>query len=450
MGLKLIKKDNKADIKPKELQKPEPKPTDDELAAMLMAELGEDYAFWCDEWWHYDDGVWSPVKTISRISRDVLIANKHRSIKPTKALAQSIEWFASLDVEVPESDVDSYYQYLNLSNGLLNLETFELEPHRRDTYLTKQLDYEYNPDAECPTWIEFISSVLVDPDDNEIDPEMVALFQEAAGYTLTADTHHRVSFWLYGSSATGKSTAVNALSGVLNAYHATVNLNELGTNKYMLASIQGARMVSCGEMNAHIKLDDGAYKILVSDDEVYADVKYKDAITFKPRCKVWWAMNNLPYVSDRSGAVNNRILIIPFHRAFERYEWDFELSSKLHDERPGILNWMLHGLDRLRRQGRFTYSEQVELATEDMQQTNDVYALFLADDEWVNPQGRTKPLHLYKAFSAWAEERGIKKHASFRNIGTEWKRLGLVAGNSAGRYYEPVSLVGTGSTFDRE
>jgi putative DNA primase/helicase len=420
-----------------------PPPDDDQLADIVIADIKHEYRFFHSGWHKYENGLWCEVKNIYPHVIKVLRANRARGIRPSKGRVGSVDFFVQTALEI-EDDlvVDDYPQYFNVQNGLFNLDKMELEPHRKDVLVTAQAGFKYDPKAGAPVFKEWIASMLVKPNTTATDWTLVNLVQEMMGYCLTADTSHRVSFWIVGASGTGKSTVVNLMVQMMRSYHKTIDLNQLATNRFLLATIAGKRLVTSVEASAGVKLDDGVYKTLVSDDMLLADVKNRDPIEFIPQCKVVWAMNNLPYVGDRSGAVDSRILIIPMTRVIPRDEWDLRLDEKLSAELPGIFNFALEGLKRLRSQGSFTRVAQSETMSDEYRKMQDIYAAFLEDTDWCAlGQGRIEPTKLYKAFSAWCAETGIRNFASRISVSREWERLGLERTKSNGiRYYNGVSL----------
>ena len=419
-----------------------PVPDDDQLANIVVDTVEKDYRFFHHDWHKWHNGLWESVKNINSYILDVLRENRKLGVRLTRGRVKSVDFFVQTALEIEDdTTVDNYPQYFNCENGLFNLDTMQLEKHRKDVYVTAQAGFSYDDKANAPIFKDWIAKMLVKPNTKDTDWSLVNLVQEMMGYSLTADTSHRVSFWIVGASGTGKSTLVNLMVKMMKSYHKTIDLNQLATNRFLLATIAGKRLVTSVEASAGVRLDDGIYKTLVSDDMLLADVKNRNPIEFIPQCKIVWAMNNLPYISDRSGAVDSRILIIPMTNAIPRSEWDRKLDNKLSDELAGIFNFALEGLKRLRAQGHFTRVKQSETMSDEYRRMQDIYAAFLEDETWcVRGNGRAEPTPLYKAFSAWCKENGIRNFASKVSVSREWERLGLQRKKDTRRYYQGISL----------
>ncbi|MDX2161161.1 MAG: phage/plasmid primase, P4 family [bacterium] len=402
-----------------------PKPTDDELAVELHQQFNGNYQFFRNQWHLYTGGYWKARKNISRELRDHMIKNKFRGVKPTKNKASSIEWFLQADLELEdESCVDEAPQYINMANGLFNLNTLELEPHRRDVYMTAQVDYPYDPDADCPAFEQFVRTSLTKRDGSP-DYAIQHLLLEALGYSLTADTSRKTSFWLVGASGSGKSTLIGILRDLMGSFHTTLDLNQLAINRFLLAQVAGKRVVTCTEADVNSFLADGVYKTLVGgDDEIVADVKNREPIRFIPQCKVWWAMNEMPRVSDRSDAVFGRVKIFPFWHTIPAHQRDYNLKAKLHAERSGIFNLALVGLQRLRRAGDWDHVDQVEEMKQQYREENDTELTYVNERLEMGLSYEAKTTALYQDYKAWAEENGFRSK-NRNQIIKEWERLGL-------------------------
>src|SRR5262249_9791470 len=76
--------------------------------------------------------------------------------------------------------------------------------------------------------------------------------------------------------------------------------------------------------------------------------------------------NELPRISDTSGALVGRLIVLVLRRSFYGRE-DPALTARLLTELPGILNWAVHGYRRLRQRGYFVPPATAREALEDLE-----------------------------------------------------------------------------------
>lgn len=333
------------------------------------------------------------------------------------------------DVFVPDRRITelemSAAKYINLQNGLFNLETFKLEPHNPDLYFTTQLSFLYDESAACPTFKRFLNTSLAH-EDGTTDSQMVMLAQEALAYSMTARTDLKSSFWLVGKPDTGKSTLIGAVRAIMGNLHATIDLNQLATNRFLLSGIVGKRVVTFTEADTALTLPDALYKAMVGgQDEIFVDVKNKPGISFVPTAKFWWAMNNAPRVNDRSGATLNRLLPILFEHPIAPDERNPNLPRQIVDERSGIFNYLLHGYARLVETGQFTLPERSMKWREQYRHENDVHAMYAADRLDFNSAFVVTGQELYDSYRDYCERNGYRP-TNAGNAAKEWRRLGLM------------------------
>ena len=419
-----------------------PKPTDDELGDQLIADWKGNYAFMYGAWHFYASGLWRADRRVEFQFWNILIRNKARGIKPNAGKASSVEKYCQLRLLVDEEALTLNTPYINLRNGLFNLDANELEYHRPDLYLTSQLDFEFDPSATCPTWEHFLQSVLVQ-EDGSTDWQLIQLVREAFFYSLTSDTSYRVSFWLVGASGTGKSTLVNTLIMLAGDSHTSIDLDSLRENPYQLAEIAGKRVVTFSEPDSRQPLADGLYKKIVSKDPITARSPYGKPFSFVPLCKVWGSMNDTPRVSDRSDAVFGRVIIIPMNRVIPESEKDYQLEDKLRAEIAGIFNWALQGRETLHKFG-FTHARQSEDARQQYKLENDIERAFVSERCVFKTGEKLSNDELYLAYRSWCSESGYLAKGKIA-VGKEWKRLGLVQVKSG----DGKSRLWKGITFQR-
>jgi len=403
------------------------KPDSDQLAQYVYSQMQSNYAYFNDSWHIWYQDVWLARKNINRGIRDVLRTIRNRGVKNDSATVGQVNFFLKTEMEMmDESCVDNYPDYVNCANGMFNLRTMKLEPLTPQFLITQKAEWTYDPNATCPTFLSWLESMLTYPDGTP-DPLMIYLVQEAFGYSLTTDTRYRMSFWLKGPKHSGKSTLLEVLGELLSIYHCVLDLNQLDKNRYLLALTYRKRVATCAETEKGLKINDGQYKQLVDNaSKVVADVKHKEPITFKPTAKIWWAMNNFPYINDNTGAVHSRVTVIPYHRSISIEERDLDLLDKIRMELPGVFNWALQALVRLNQQKRFTVSPQSDELKRDLEVKDSVYLQFLDDEQWCQPGEVTLSRHLNAAFKSWCSIQGIRNNGgSDKRRKQEWVDAGL-------------------------
>ena len=111
------------------------------------------------------------------------------------------------------SDFESKPNIYNCLNGTLDLLTQEFHKHCPEDMLTKLSGVEYDPEARCDRWEQFISEVM------EGDEERAVYFQKALGYALQGNPTQECFFVLYGpTTRNGKGTAMETYLALMGDY----------------------------------------------------------------------------------------------------------------------------------------------------------------------------------------------------------------------------------------
>lgn len=424
------------------------KPDDDEIALALAQEWRGKVAFFHSEWKVYEGGMWvgRDSSEIRRFIRRWLRDWRNRGVNVSQTRVKSLTSMLEDDLFISNRVImeraHERAQYVNLRNGMFNLSTMEFEPHHRaDLYFTNQLDFDYDPDADCPTFRRYLNTSLVYPDSTKTDHTLKTLLLQALGYSMTARTDLKASFWLVGKKDSGKSTFVALLKALMGNLHGTIDLTQLGTNRFLLAGIVGKRVITFTEASGSSVLPDALYKALTGgSDEIYADVKNREPITFRPESKVWWAMNEMPRITDRSGATTRRIIIIPFNRTIPEHERIPNLEQILIKERPGIFNEMVTHYARLvNAGGQFEYCEQSERQRQEYILENDTEATYIRDRALLHESFRVGSKALHEDYMQWCEDNGFKAK-SINQVAREWRRLGFTYVKSNIAYWQGLKL----------
>lgn len=426
---------------------------DDRLTMVLERKTQGNIQFFRNSWRAYGTGVWGDreKEEIRRMIRVFLRAFRRKGIKVTAGQVSSLETMMRDAIYVPDRVLNEIQKeqkkYIPLRNGIYNLETWKLEPHRKDLYFTYQLDFDYDEDADCPTFQRYLATSLVHQNGTP-DATLVEFVYEVLAYCMTARTDLKASFWLLGKPDSGKSTFVAFVRELMGALHVSIDMEQMGKNTFMLSSLIGKRVATCTEAEAGAMIADGLYKAISGgSDAIWTDVKNKDGISFIPEVKLLWAMNNAPRTRDRSDAIFNRLKIIPFNRSVPKSERDPQLLQKLLEEKSGIFTLLMWRYRRLSRRKDFELPEQSKEALEGYRLKNDTERTFANECLKKDENGKIQTKDLHAAYKAWCVENGF--HAKQLNeVASDWERIGLISKKSGGvMYWCGYSLITRPTTF---
>ena len=415
---------------PNNLNKPTT-PTHDELRDRYTDADG-DCSYGLGEWRRYKNGIWPIVPELAikqRICETIEVA-KPEGIKPTNSLLSSVTELTRVKVSIPDDAWDADPDILVCKNGTLRISSRKPGPHKRTYYATSAVPYDYDPKAIPVVWRYFLNNTV---------PAAKAFLQEFAGYALTTNMTHELALWLFGPPGSGKSTFLAGLQAMLGHRAGLLGLAEIERNRFALADLPGKTLVVASEQPSSYLASTNVLNQIISGEPLQVERKYRDPITIVPRCKVAWAMNELPRVADANSGLFRRVKVVKFP-VLPPDERDPEIKRDIEGEGAGILNWALEGLEQLQKRGRFDVPAGVEEATTQFRENNDVPALFVADKCIIDADAREKASALYSEYRQWCEDNGHRPQSSTR-LADDWQRLGFerkrIKGSS---YYQGVRV----------
>lgn len=269
--------------------------------------------------------------------------------------------------------------YVSLANGLLDWRNGKLIPWDSNTYLTVQLPIHWDPNADCPVWKNALEQWLP-------DPEVRAFLQEFVGLCLIPDTSFRTAVFLYGRGSNGKSLFID---GVSKLFGDTIHFTPLHriAERFETANLQNKLINVCGDIDPKYLSDTGTLKAVISGDKIMGEYKHGKSFYFTPVTRLMFSANEIPRARDRSEGWYSRWRMVEFPVKFERDSaFKIEFEQKLAQELPGILNWALEGLRRLKADNNFTDSQAIEDAMHTYFVENDNIANFVHERLLVNEQ----------------------------------------------------------------
>ena len=293
-------------------------------------------------------------------------------------------------------------EILACRNGLLHLPTRALLPHTPTFFGFNAVDYAYDETAERPAgWLEFLASIWAR------DHQSIDTLQELFGLLLTADTSHQKAFLIVGPRRSGKGTIARVLTALLGPENVVgPSLNGLSQNFGLapligkpLAIISDARL--SGRTDAHAITE--RILAITGEDSLSIDRKFRDVWTGQLPTRFLILTNVLPKLTDASGALASRFVVLRLTRSFFGQE-DRALTRRLTAELPAILQWAMIGRDRLAKRGHFEQPESAHQAAMELEDLASPIGAFLRDRCEIGTGYAIGVDALYTAWSTWCTE----------------------------------------------
>lgn len=276
--------------------------------------------------------------------------------------------------------------------------------HTPNFFTFNELEYDYMPGAKCPNFIKFLHSVWPN------DPDLILQLQEWMGYCLVSDISLQKFALFIGKSRSGKGVLTDVISEMVGRSNSVAPPLARLTNDSTLHSMSKARVALIPDAHSvhHAKRDDvlSVLKAITGCDPMDYHVMYKGTQTSVFKVKFILSTNNMPEFIDASGALVNRMLVFPFNISFAGRE-NPNLREELLAEVSGIAQWALEGLQRLRRQKRFTEAAAGVAEKENIREDMNPLGRFIEDVCVVEAGEFVEGDRLYDTYLLWCKQHKI-------------------------------------------
>lgn len=378
--------------------------------------------YWRQEFWLWTGNCYRTVSedNLRGIVQDWLSENSFASrrshvtevldqIKGLRRVMDTMDQPIFIDVE----HYDTTYNWLSFRNGVIDLDdviagrNIILRRNTPEWFSPVTLDYDYDPQAECPLWTTVLQELC------KSDLAMIDFLQEWFGYCFTRDTSFKSFVVLYGETNTGKSTISNVLETLVGPANRSAVPLELFHDRFSISDTIGKLVNFCGDADCIGTMAEGVIKRATGGDTLRIDRKYKDPVLAKMTAKIFVAANNLPAIRDSSDALWDRIIALPMRNRIpadkvDRSYLDPSSSSwPFRTELPGILNWALGGLSRLYRNGGFTKVQAAEQLRASLRQESSSAAYFLEQYSSYVRGHRVQCQDVLTKYASWCRRQGL-------------------------------------------
>ncbi|MEM9414808.1 MAG: phage/plasmid primase, P4 family [Planctomycetota bacterium] len=357
------------------------------------------------ELYQYVAGQFAPTKTRT--------ANLIDAAKAATYLPESISSPAWLGDTTDKPDAA---ECVPMANGVLHMPTRTLHPIDPSLFALNALSFDYNPDATCPAWLSFLDSVWPE------DVEQSEALQDWLGYLLSGDTRQQKVALIVGPKRSGKGTIARVMSELMGRENVCApTLAGLATN-FGLAPLIGKTAATVSDARLSGRADQAAIAerllTISGEDGITIDRKHRDAWTGRLGVRFTIMSNELPRLADASGALASRFVVLTMRQSFYGRE-DAGLTSRLLNELPGIFNWSLAGLDRLRERGHFIQPSSSEDAIAELAELGSPVGAFVEDCCVVEAGATVNTDTLYREWSKWCDENGRSQPGTAQSFGRD-------------------------------
>mgnify|MGYP003291129757 CR=1 FL=1 len=287
---------------------------------------------------------------------------------PNLNRAKRTEVLAYLDLLVVENTIPTSANYIAFKNGILNIDDGSFHEYSPEWIITNKINWCFNLAAR---------SDLVDHTLDKIachDVHIRALLEEAIGYCFYRRNEMRKCFILTGDKANGKSTFLDMVKTILGDENTSaLDLKELG-DRFKTAELFGKLANIGDDIGDEFIANPAIFKKLVTGDRINVERKGCDPFDFNNYAKFLFSANNIPRIKDKTGAVIDRMAIIPFNATFSKDDPDYRPYIKYDLRKEECVEYLIKlgvtALKRILKNRGFSNSDKVQKEIEIYEETN--------------------------------------------------------------------------------
>lgn len=350
--------------------------------------------------WVWDSPVWKELKK-SFVEE---FAQEHLNPKPSSGhVAEFVNLILRTNV-VNDDWFDTMSESkVNLSNGVLDMQSLEFSSHDKKYGFKFVLGHNYDPAATSPRFDKFMEEIT------RGRKELQDVLMEYMAYCMSGMPYiYHKCLMLTGEGSNGKSVFLSVLKNLagFNAYSSLL-VNQFEDQYYRALMI--GKLFNVGEETPSRKLDSSFFKILSSGGSFQARQPYGMPVQVASnKTKLIMACNDLPEMTDFSEGFMRRLIIVPFDAKFTDANADSRIDDKLKSELPGIFNRVIEAYKRLNGQNGFTKSEIIKEAVATYRQEQNSVVSFVEMKCIVDESRTVSCEEFVRSYNQWCKDMGIK------------------------------------------
>lgn len=318
-------------------------------------------------------------------------------------------------------------KFIPLGNGVYNMEERLLLPHSPEYRFTYQFPVQFESEADCPKTKAFMEHIFSEGQRPTI--------QEWLGYYFYRMYLFKKAIIFVGEGDTGKTTFLETIVHLLGSKNiSSVSLQKMSSDKFAAAHLYEKHGNLVDELSAKDISDTGNFKIATGGGSISGEYKFGNQFSFQNFSKFTFACNKIPDVKDFDDeAYFNRWMVIRFENPILEKIPNFIATLTTEEERSGLFNFAMEGLERLLKQGKFSYSSNAMDTKLQMMRSGSSIAMFAAEKVTQEVGSEVSKDTLYEAYTTFCAQNGLAAE-TIKMLGTKF--LFYVSYASEGLIYD--------------
>lgn len=315
--------------------------------------------------------------------------------------AKRTEVLEYLNISITENTVTNDADWIAFENGIYNIKEDVFTEFTPEIIITNKIRWNYNPQAKSELMDDVLNRVSCN------DPQVRALLEEMIGYCFYRKNELRKAFILTGDGSNGKSTLLAVVQSLLGDENiSSLDLKELG-DRFKTAEMVGKLANIGDDIGDEFIANPAIFKKLVTGERVSVERKGSDPFEFNNYSKLIFSANDIPRIKDKTGAVLDRLVIVPFNAKFtvEKSGYKQNIRSDLvghADVMEYLIQIGIVGLKRILENQKFTDSEKVQEELDDYRNRNNPILGFIRECEDEDFQIENEPTNkVYKRYQEY-------------------------------------------------
>lgn len=364
----------------------------------------------------YRDNYYKEVENDFYNEIDKLVDNKElMKMNLINEVAEQIKKQNNLPV------IENSRGYINFKNGLLDIKKRKVIPHTKDIITLGQINGSYITEKSDITGTRFERFL-----NTSLTPDLISVVQEMLGVCLYPLTDKVAYFYfLTGEGRNGKGVLLDIILNIIpENFRSGISIKDYDT-RFSSSSIKGKSINICTDDPTTRLEGVGNLKAVTSGEGIFVEKKGKDGIMIKAILTHISAINDLPSMQEKTNALFDRMIVIPFNKTFGTKE-EVALGEKdmlrdpnlksdiLNNELDIIIAWAIVGLFRvIDNNYEFTLCNTIKSRKEEYRSEVDSVRqwakLYYEPIQPTCNEDYIKGSILLNSYKAWCLKEGIKE-----------------------------------------